>query len=137
MKWYLAALKRYGTGKGRSRRKEFWTFTLVNVAIYGVLFALGKMLEQDWLFTAMFIVGLLLLVPSIAVIVRRLHDTGRSGVWYLISFIPGIGPFILLAFCLQAGQRGDNKYGPDPRATNSLESAAEGRFGLASSKLDR
>jgi uncharacterized membrane protein YhaH (DUF805 family) len=119
MGWYLVPLKKYGQVKGRAHRKEFWTFTLINLAIYAVLLILYYMLELEWMATATLIFGLLILVPSIAVTVRRLHDTGRSGAWYLVNFIPFIGPILLLGMCLLAGQPGDNKYGPDPKAVTA------------------
>jgi uncharacterized membrane protein YhaH (DUF805 family) len=119
MGWYLVPLKKYGQVKGRAHRKEFWTFTLINLAIYAVLLILYDVLELEWMATAILIFGLLILVPSIAVTVRRLHDTGRSGAWYLVNFIPFIGPILLLGWCLLAGQPGDNKYGPDPKAVTA------------------
>ena len=67
------------------------------------------------------IVGLALVIPSIAVVVRRLHDTGRSGWWYLIALVPFIGGLVLLVFCVQPSAPGPNRWGPNPIG---LESAA-------------
>ncbi len=65
-------------------------------------------------YVLMIIYGLAVLVPSIAVVVRRLHDTGHSGWWYLISFVPYVGGIVLFVFLLLASTPGDNVYGPNP-----------------------
>ena len=72
--------------------------------------------------TAIF--NLAILIPSLAVGVRRMHDTGRSGMWILISLVPCIGIFVFLYFAIQEGTRGDNAYGPDPKATSDQPPAA-------------
>ena len=66
-----------------------------------------------WIYT---VVALLLVIPSIAVTIRRLHDTGRSGWWWFLSLLCGIGAIILFIFCLIEGTRGPNEYGPDPKS---------------------
>ncbi|MET9377426.1 DUF805 domain-containing protein [Streptomyces sp. NPDC002992] len=69
------------------------------------------------LFTAIYALGVL--VPSLAVIVRRLHDTGRSGWWYFISFVPIVGGVILFVFTVLEGEAHDNAYGPSPKAAQT------------------
>ena len=105
MNYYLEVLKKYAVFSGRARRAEYWYFYLFNFII-GVLFAIG---------TLGGIYSLAVLIPSIAVTVRRLHDTNHSGWWLLISFIPFFGGIILLIFLLQDSQPGENQYGPNPK----------------------
>ena len=122
----------YANFNGRARRKEYWMFTLffflITVVIY-FLFALLaffmagdliNLMDTEW-FPVVFGFSLIIyflihLVPSIAVTVRRLHDTGKSGWLYLLTFIPYIGSLIIFIFTVIEGDKGDNKYGPDPKA---------------------
>ncbi|MEV8097586.1 DUF805 domain-containing protein [Kitasatospora sp. NPDC085879] len=113
MDWYLAVLKNYAGFGGRARRKEYWMFALVNIAIYVVLAIVGNLLDTA-LLTGLY--GLAVLVPSLAVGVRRLHDTGRSGWWLLIGLIPLIGGIVLIVFAATEGQPEVNAYGPSPKA---------------------
>lgn len=126
MDWMLMPLKRYADFNGRSRRKEYWMFTLFTFIVYAVLYALmfmgmdyttGKpgglgMLAMGLL--AIFALGVL--VPSIAVAVRRFHDQDKSGWFVLLAFIPFIGGLILLVFMCLEGTRGPNRFGEDPKA---------------------
>jgi uncharacterized membrane protein YhaH (DUF805 family) len=113
MNWYLAVLKKYVVFSGRARRKEYWMFVLFNIIIELVL---GFV---EWFAGSPGIVGMLyslaVLIPSIAVSVRRLHDTDRSGWWLLIALIPLIGMIVLLAFMVQDSKPGENQYGPNPK----------------------
>ncbi|MFG1173797.1 DUF805 domain-containing protein [Erwiniaceae bacterium CAU 1747] len=118
MSWYISALKKYAQFTGRSRRKEFWMFTLCNLIILAVL---GILLvsSQPGIFhilvaIIMMIYTLAVLIPSIAVCVRRLHDTNRSGWFYLMNFIPLVS-IILLVFLCMPGTKGINNYGSDPK----------------------
>ncbi len=118
MNWYLGVLKKYAVFSGRARRKEYWMFILVNVIIAFVLGLIdgivGVALESDQsLLTTLYTLAILL--PSLAVGVRRLHDTGRSAWWLLIALVPIIGPIVLLVFLVQDSQHGDNQYGPNPK----------------------
>ena len=96
MNWYIKVLKNYATFSGRARRKEYWMFALIQGIVWAILYVL--MLTSDSsLIAGIFIVFVLAtLVPSLAVVVRRLHDIERSGWFYFISFIPVVGPIILL-----------------------------------------
>lgn len=120
MDWYLQVLKKYTVFNGRARRKEYWIFFLANIIISSGLNAvevvLGIAPESDQSILAS-IYALAVFLPGLAVTVRRLHDTGRSGWWIIIPFIPLIGVIILLAFLLQDSQSGENKYGPNPKLT--------------------
>jgi uncharacterized membrane protein YhaH (DUF805 family) len=112
--WYLGVLKNYATFSGRARRKEFWMFALINFVIVVILSALDMALGIG-LLSALYSLGVL--VPSIAVGARRLHDTGRSGWWQLIGLIPFIGILVLIIFYVMDSNPGDNQYGPNPKGT--------------------
>jgi uncharacterized membrane protein YhaH (DUF805 family) len=116
--WYLGVLGKYADFSGRARRMEYWMFTLVNLIIIFCLAFLTGLLSMghDMHNVFVLIYSLAVLIPSVAVGVRRLHDTGRSGWFMLISFIPLIGWLILLFFQIQEGERHTNEYGPDPKA---------------------
>jgi uncharacterized membrane protein YhaH (DUF805 family) len=119
MNWYLLALKKYAVFSGRSRRKEYWFFVLFYLLIslgLGILDAvLGTHTAKGvGLFGAIY--ALALLIPSLSVTVRRLHDTGRTGWWILFAFVPLIGWLVLLVFMFLDSQPGDNEYGPSPKA---------------------
>ena len=102
MNWYLAALKKYATFEGRARRKEFWFFALFNFLAIVLLAlidgVLGTFSEEAGIGLLSGIYVLAIFIPSIAVTVRRLHDTDRSGWWILLSFLPLIGGLVLLVF---------------------------------------
>jgi len=106
MNWYLEALQKYATFDGRARRKEYWNFTLFNAIIGVVLVFVSQTISG--LYT------LAIILPSIAVMVRRLHDTGRSGWLALIVFIPLVN-LILLFWFLADSSPGENVYGPNPK----------------------
>jgi Predicted membrane protein len=112
MKWYLGVLKKYAVFSGRARRKEHWYFLLFNFIVQLLLmvidYSIGTFLVA--------IYCLAVAIPCIAVTVRRLHDTGRSGWWLLISLVPVIGGIALLIFSLQDSKPGENQYGPNPKA---------------------
>src|SRR4051794_38300150 len=117
--WYLDALKKYAVFSGRARRKEYWMFLLINILISVALIAIDSLIGT---FSPQTGVGLLqglyalaVLIPSIAVIVRRLHDTGRSGWWILVALIPLIGGIVLLVFMVLDSELGANQYGPNPK----------------------
>lgn len=112
MNWYIDVLKKYAVFSGRARRKEYWMFTLINIIISIILGVIDGMLG-----TAIIgmIYSLAVLIPCIAVSIRRLHDTGRSGWWLLIGLIPLIGLIVLIIFMVQDSESGDNQYGPNPK----------------------
>jgi len=117
MNWYLAVLKNYAKFAGRAGRTEFWVFILINLVIEIVLGLidnkLGLVSSTGYgVFSGIF--SLAVFLPSIAVTVRRLHDTNRSGLWYLLIFVPIIGTIALIIFLVQEGHPGMNQYGPSP-----------------------
>ena len=119
MNWYLTAVTKFADFEGRARRKEYWFFMLFYFVFLALAVVLDKALgtlstePEIGLFSCIF--GLAMFVPSIAVTVRRLHDTDRSGWWYLIGFIPIVGPIWLMVLMVFDGQAGENRFGPDPK----------------------
>ena len=114
---YLEVLKKFRVFDGRSRRREFWMFALCNFIIFAGLGILGRFPGIGVLFTGISILySLAILVPGIAVGIRRLHDTNRTGFFMLLCLIPLVGVIVLLLFCAQEGNAGENQYGADPKA---------------------
>lgn len=124
MEWYLKVVRdNYANFEGRARRQEYWMFVLFNFIFTLVLYIpliIGAVMENE---TIMYIgIGLLVVyilamfVPSLAVIVRRLHDQDKSGMYYFVSFIPFIGGIWLLVLMITEGTQGSNQYGEDPKA---------------------
>jgi uncharacterized membrane protein YhaH (DUF805 family) len=108
MDYFIGVLKKYADFNGRARRKEYWMFILVSIIINVVL----AIFSMD---TVSMIFGLALLVPNISVGARRLHDTGRSGWWQLIYFVPLIGMVVMIVFLVQ-DSHDDNDYGVNPKS---------------------
>lgn len=113
---YTYAIKNYAKFTGRARRREYWMFILFNFVIGFFLGIIDGLLGT---FNAEAQVGLLgtlyslfVLIPSIALSVRRLHDIGRTGWWLLIAFIPFIGAIVLLIFFVLDSREEGSKYGP-------------------------
>src|ERR1019366_9038632 len=120
MESYLAAMNKYADFSGRARRQEYWMFTLVLTVIYAIPYVLAFATKgplRIMCAVMLCLIALFHLVPGLAVYVRRLHDTGRSGWWILISFVPLIGPFLILYFHCLDGESGTNEYGPNPKAS--------------------
>tara|TARA_B110000908_G_C10089365_1_gene373286 strand:+ start:382 stop:768 length:387 start_codon:yes stop_codon:yes gene_type:complete len=111
MKWYFGVFKKYAVFSGRARRKEYWMFTVVNLGVVFVLSALTPLLD----FPVGTVYILAVFIPMLAVTVRRLHDTGRSAWWLLISLIPLIGYIVLLIFAVLNGKNEENDYGENPK----------------------
>ena len=102
--------EKYATFEGRARRSEYWWFQLFYLLFALVVVALVLLLRSEWV-TLLF---LGLVVPQVAVTVRRLHDTSRSGWWFLISFVPYVGALVLLVLCL-LDSADSNRFGPSPK----------------------
>jgi uncharacterized membrane protein YhaH (DUF805 family) len=111
--WYLGVLKKYADFSGRARRKEFWMFALINFVVMVVLSFVDGMIGMPVL-GLIYALGVLL--PSLAVGARRLHDIGKSGWWQLVGLVPFIGILVLIIFFVLDSNPGDNKYGPNPKA---------------------
>ena len=128
MEWMLMPLKRYADFSGRSRRLEYWMFALLQVIMMGAAFliAIAMGAGQDGEVPALLWILLLgylavFLVPGIAVTVRRFHDQDKSGWFYLLSFIPYIGGFVMFVFMCIEGTSGPNRFGPDPLGRGGAE----------------
>ena len=119
MNCYFEVLKKYAVFRGRARRKEYWMFVFLNVLIAIVLSTIAHFIgiadaQGNNILSTIY--GLGMLIPGIAVTVRRLHDTDRSGWWLLLNFAPCVGAIVLLVFMIQEGTEGENEYGSDPNA---------------------
>jgi uncharacterized membrane protein YhaH (DUF805 family) len=106
-------LTKYVDFSGRARRSEYWWFALSIFIVYVVASVLGRAVNAGVILADL--VALVLFLPSLAVAVRRLHDTNRSGWFYLISLIPLVGGIILIVFLCQDSGRGPNRYGSSPK----------------------
>ena len=106
-------LRKYAEFSGRARRKEYWLYTLLYIIVmFGAGFA-GAVSGGGGILPLL--VWLVLLIPGIAVIVRRLHDIDKSGWWSLLLLIPLIGPIVIIVFMCMDGTSGDNRFGADPK----------------------
>ena len=107
-------VNKYATFSGRATRSEYWYVVLFGYLLALLIVLLGMMVDSPELIIGLSsVLSLILLVPGLAVCIRRLHDTGRSGWWYLLVLIPYIGAIALLViFCLKSDE--DNKYGTKP-----------------------
>lgn len=117
MNWYLQPLKKYAVFSGRSNRMEFWCFQLVNLAIIIALAIVANVTMNDGKVNIFIILlsnlfMLAIFIPSLALSVRRLHDTGRSGWNYLLILVPIFGAIVLFVFYIQKGDPSHNEYGP-------------------------
>jgi len=116
--YFKKCLKHYAVFNGRARRKEFWMFVLFNMIFAIAAATLDNIIgtaDYDGFGLFYYIYCLAMLLPSLAVLVRRMHDIGKSGWWFFISLIPLIGGIILLVFCCTAGNVGENRYGKSPK----------------------
>jgi len=119
MNWYLQVLKKYAEFNGRARRKEYWMFALFNI-----IFLIAAMIIDNVAGTTIgelpyglfyFIYALAVIIPGLAVSVRRLHDVGKSGWFYLIILIPIVGAIWILILFFTDGVIGQNEYGTNPK----------------------
>jgi uncharacterized membrane protein YhaH (DUF805 family) len=125
--WYKKVVfENYANFKGRARRSEYWYYALTNFLIQMVFLCLFFLLSASdnvgiglLFYGLMMIYSLAVLIPSLAVAVRRLHDVGKSGWFYFIVLIPIIGVIWLLVLFFTEGDQGVNAYGPDPKADGS------------------
>lgn len=124
MNWYLKVLKQYADFNGRARRQEYWMFALFNfIAIVALLIvgsAIGGALDAPEIAMIPYVIYVLgVLIPGLAVAVRRLHDQNKSGWYYCVAFIPLVGGIWLLVLLCTEGDVGPNQYGADPKNPNT------------------
>lgn len=116
LSWMLLPLRRYADFEGRSSRKEFWMFLLFTNLVAAALFVFGTVVSPDFGVGLLALAFLGVLLPFIAVQVRRFHDQDKSGWFALLNFIPYVGILVILVFMVVEGTAGDNQYGADPKA---------------------
>ena len=114
-KWFMICVfQKYAEFNGRARRKEYWMFALVQWLVAIILMATSSVLGMIGIILyAVFMLGVLL--PGLAVAVRRLHDVGKSGWFLLIALVPIVGPLYLLFLLISDSKPGENQYGPNPK----------------------
>jgi uncharacterized membrane protein YhaH (DUF805 family) len=122
MKWYFKVLTQYADFHGRARRMEYWMFVLFNMIFALIIIFLDNLLgltveglPYGYLY---FVYVLFVFIPNLAVAVRRLHDTGKSGWMILVALIPLIGAIWLLVLLVTDSKPGANQYGPNPKGIN-------------------
>ncbi len=119
MNWYLEVLKKYAVFEGRAGRKEYWFFILFNILISMGLgyvdWLTGNINPETGLGILSGIYALGVMIPGMAVSVRRLHDTNRSGWWLLITFVPVIGALVFIYFMVLDSNPEINEFGPSPK----------------------
>ena len=119
MHYYLEVLKKYAVFKGRARRKEYWMFVLFNI-LASILVTIIDMAffgisETAGIGILTTLYSLAVIIPYLAVTIRRLHDSGRSGWWFLLILIPLIGPLVVFVFTLLDSTPGENRWGDNPK----------------------
>lgn len=119
MNWYLKVIKNYATFAGRARRKEYWFFILFQILIGLFLALIGWILGVGEALASIY--ALATFIPTVAVMVRRLHDINFSGWWALLSFIPIINIAFIVLVCLNSTE-GDNRFGGSPKYENDVNS---------------
>jgi len=112
-----SVFKNYANFKGRARRSEYWFFVLFNMIASGLLTGISTASENRVFLILSSIYSLAVIIPTLAVIWRRLHDIGKSGASYFVALIPLVGAIILLVWLCKDSQPGDNQYGPSPKAS--------------------
>ena len=112
--WKKVVLENYANFSGRARRAEYWWAYLINIVIMVVLFIVGAVLGEAGIILPV-LFALAIFIPSLSSAVRRLHDTGKSGWFYLVGLIPFVGGIILLVLLAIDGNRGANEYGASPK----------------------
>ncbi|MFT5724918.1 MAG: uncharacterized membrane protein YhaH (DUF805 family) [Bacteroidia bacterium] len=131
MEWYLKVLKNYAGFDGRARRKEYWMFVLINFIISIVLYAImiggatsgsAALASIGSVLYGVYALGVL--IPSLAVGVRRLHDIGKSGWMILVGLIPFVGIIWLIVLLATDSTPGSNEYGPNPKEVGNEEASA-------------
>lgn len=117
MKPYISAFKKIKDYSSRSSREEFWMFFLYNLLVWLAVAIIGSILGIVNIIAPIY--ALAVLPAVISLIVRRLHDVGRSGYWTFLLLLPGIGTIIIMIFAVIDSAPGDNAYGPNPKGVSA------------------
>ena len=119
MQWFMTVLQKWSDFSSRARRREYWFFVLFYLLIYVALTVVDMLTGLTNAATGVGVLGglfaLAMLIPSLAVGVRRLHDTDRSGWWQLLGLVPVVGIIVLIVFYVQDSQPGGNRFGANPK----------------------
>jgi uncharacterized membrane protein YhaH (DUF805 family) len=119
MQWFVMGMKNFLQFGGRSRRSEYWYFALFYILILFVLafidVSFGWVRNGSGIGPLSGLFALIVFLPNLALSIRRLHDTGRSGWWILIGFVPIVGVIALIVLYATEGEAGTNAYGPNPK----------------------
>ena len=113
MKEFIKTLKDYISFNGRTTRKDYWLFILFNTTVVLSLMLLPMLKIQilvSMCIWCLFFYTIIITIPAISISIRRLHDIGKSGLWYFINFVPCIGLIVFIAFMLRKGDIGPNEY---------------------------
>ena len=131
MHWYVDVLRKYAVFEGRSRRTEFWMFVLINAIIQAILNGVQRAADSWvlWLISGLY--GLFVLIPGIAVTVRRLHDSNHRGWWWWLWIIPVIGWIWLIVLLCIDSTPGPNRFGPNPKGAQGFGTAPADAYGPA------
>ena len=124
MNYYKSVLKKYTVFDGRAQRAEYWYFVLYNLII-SIILNIISFIIKDKINILGVIYSLAVLLPGLAVAVRRLHDVGKSGWMLFISLIPLVGTIWLIVLMVRDSEPGENKYGPNPKNNNSQPNIAQ------------
>jgi len=116
MNHFLDGFKRFADFEGRATRTQYWMFVLFCLIFYILALVLDSMVGGE-IFTVLFMLAII--IPSLSLCARRLHDTGRSGWWQLLVLIPYLGSLILLLFCIIESEPGTNQYGDNPQGVDA------------------
>ncbi|MEI6088946.1 MAG: DUF805 domain-containing protein [bacterium] len=123
MNWFLKVIKNYAGFNGRAQRKEYWFFTLFSTIFTIVLMILDNVLginTKGTPYGPLYVAySIAVIIPSLAVVVRRLHDVGKSGGYIFITLVPFFGAFWLLYLLISDSNPNENKYGPNPKGIDS------------------
>lgn len=124
IKAYIDGIKNWRIWYGRTRRRDYWLYVLCNLLVVFILYTLATVFTllgfktlSILTFVATYAYAVLQIIPTIAIDIRRLHDTGRSGGFYFIQLIPYVGGVWFFVLTLLPGTKGGNYFGPDPRDT--------------------
>jgi uncharacterized membrane protein YhaH (DUF805 family) len=123
--YYFDAFKQYATFSGRARRSEYWYFQLFNFLTTILIGAIAFFTFKESAVFIILLYGLVVMLPSLALVVRRLHDIGKSGWYYFVSFIPIVGSIWILVLLVTDSQYGPNEYGLNPKGLGNEDEEDE------------